>query len=120
MFDFTAPLPRLGLFFGRIGNFINGELWGKATTVPWGFNVNGEVRHPSQLYEACFEGICSVHGRVDVLVASAAAVGVRRAVSSWSTAWRASSWSSCGCPDEHIGYLAGGWVTDGAGVVVSR
>ena len=57
VYDFTAPLPALGLFFGRIGNFINGELWGKATTVPWGFNYNGVVRHPSQLYEACLEGI---------------------------------------------------------------
>ena len=41
VYDFTAPLPALGLFFGRLGNFINGELWGKPTTVPWGFNVNG-------------------------------------------------------------------------------
>ena len=55
--DFTVPLPGLGLFFGRIGNFINSELWGKVTTVPWGFNVNGQVRHPSQLYEAFFEGL---------------------------------------------------------------
>src|SRR5215510_14179124 len=57
VFDFTVPLPGLGLFFGRIGNFINGELWGKTTTVPWGFQVNGEVRHASQLYEAFFEGL---------------------------------------------------------------
>ena len=35
-FDFTAPLPALGLFAGRIGNFINGELWGKPTDLPWG------------------------------------------------------------------------------------
>ena len=55
--DFTVPLPGLGLFFGRIGNFINGELWGKPTTVPWGFEVNGRVLHPSQLYEAFFEGL---------------------------------------------------------------
>src|SRR5215469_12286162 len=57
VYDFTAPLPALGLFFGRIGNFINSELWGKVTTVPWGFRVNGEVRHPSQLYEAGLEGL---------------------------------------------------------------
>ncbi|HLK71740.1 MAG TPA: prolipoprotein diacylglyceryl transferase, partial [Steroidobacteraceae bacterium] len=57
VYDFTAPLPALGLFFGRIGNFINGELWGKVTTVPWGFMVNGEVRHASQLYEATLEGL---------------------------------------------------------------
>src|ERR1700744_3363781 len=55
--DFTVPLRGLGLFFVRIGNFINGELWGKPTTVPWGFNVNGVVRHASQLYEAFFEGL---------------------------------------------------------------
>ncbi len=63
VFDFTAPLPGVGLFFGRLGNFINGELWGKPTTVPWAFlvpNPNGGppiARHPSQLYEAFLEGI---------------------------------------------------------------
>ncbi len=57
VFDFTAPLPAIGLFAGRIGNFINGELWGKPTEVPWGFLVDGEVRHPSQLYEAALEGL---------------------------------------------------------------
>ena len=57
VFDFTAPLPPLGLFFGRIGNFINGELWGKPTTLPWGFLYHGQVLQPSQLYEAFFEGI---------------------------------------------------------------
>jgi phosphatidylglycerol:prolipoprotein diacylglycerol transferase len=57
VFDFTVPLPGLGIFFVRIGNFINGELWGKPTDVPWGFNFNGEVLHPSQLYEALLEGL---------------------------------------------------------------
>ena len=49
----------IGLFFGRIGNFINGELWGKVTDVPWAivFPTGGpEPRHPSQLYEAGLEG----------------------------------------------------------------
>ncbi len=55
--DFTAPLPAIGLFSGRIGNFINGELWGKPTDLPWGMLVDGEVRHPSQLYEAALEGL---------------------------------------------------------------
>ena len=53
----TAPV---GLFFGRLGNFINGELYGRATTVPWGmvFPDGGPLpRHPSQLYEAGLEGI---------------------------------------------------------------
>ena len=57
MTDFVAPLVPLGLGFGRIGNFINGELWGKPTDVPWGFVVNGQKLHPSQLYEALLEGL---------------------------------------------------------------
>ena len=50
----------LGLFFGRCANFINGELWGKPTDLPWGvmFETGGAVyRHPSQLYEALLEGL---------------------------------------------------------------
>ena len=50
----------LGLFFGRCANFVNGELWGKETTLPWGvmFETGGNVyRHPSQLYEAILEGL---------------------------------------------------------------
>ena len=57
VFDFMAPLPAVGLFAGRIGNFINGELWGKPTDLPWGMQVGDEVLHPSQLYEAALEGI---------------------------------------------------------------
>jgi len=57
VFDFTAPLPCLGLFFGRIGNFINSELWGKPTDLPWGFQVDGQTLHPTQLYEAVLEGL---------------------------------------------------------------
>jgi len=81
VFDFSAPLPELGLFFGRLGNFINGELWGKPTTKPWGFvvdpatlsasqkenalsycqrfNLNPCILHvhASQLYEAGLEGL---------------------------------------------------------------
>ena len=50
----------LGLFFGRCANFVNGELWGKPTDLPWGvmFETGGNVyRHPSQLYEAILEGL---------------------------------------------------------------
>lgn len=57
VFDFVAPLPGIGLFFGRIGNFINNELWGKPTDVPWAIVVDGQARHPSQLYEALLEGL---------------------------------------------------------------
>ena len=47
--DFMAPMVPLGLGFGRIGNFVNNELWGKPTEVPWAFNINGVGLHPSQL-----------------------------------------------------------------------
>ncbi|MDR3073672.1 MAG: prolipoprotein diacylglyceryl transferase [Deltaproteobacteria bacterium] len=58
--DFMAPLVPPGLFFGRLGNFINGELWGRVTTSPPGmvFPDAGPLpRHPSQLYEAALEGL---------------------------------------------------------------
>lgn len=57
--DFTAPLIPFGLLTGRIGNFINGELYGAPTTMPWGMVFPGagpEPRHPSMLYEAFLEG----------------------------------------------------------------
>ena len=55
----TAAAP-IGLFFGRIANFINGELWGRPTDVPWAFvfpHAGIMPRHPSQLYEAALEGL---------------------------------------------------------------
>ncbi|HEX7967497.1 MAG TPA: prolipoprotein diacylglyceryl transferase [Stellaceae bacterium] len=58
--DIVACAAPIGLFFGRIANFINGELWGRVTDVPWAmvFPTGGpEPRHPSQLYEAFLEGI---------------------------------------------------------------
>lgn len=58
--DFAALMTPLGLAFGRLGNFINGELWGRATDVPWAFvfpHVDNLPRHPSQLYELLLEGI---------------------------------------------------------------
>jgi len=112
VFDFAAPLPGIGLFAGRIGNFINGELWGRPTDVPWGFLVDGEVLHASQLYEAFLEGI------------------VLFAVLWWFTSRPRPRLAPSGLflviygasrflvefvrlPDEHIGYLAGGWLTMG-------
>lgn len=58
--DFIAPLIPLGLGAGRIGNFINGELWGRPTDVPWGMvfpQADRLARHPSQLYEFALEGL---------------------------------------------------------------
>ncbi len=58
--DFVAPLVPQGLFFGRLGNFINAELPGRPSDVPWAMKfpqVDDLARHPSQLYEAALEGI---------------------------------------------------------------
>jgi len=60
MIDAAATATPVGLFFGRIANFINGELYGRVTDVPWGvvFPAGGpEPRHPSQIYEAILEGL---------------------------------------------------------------
>jgi phosphatidylglycerol:prolipoprotein diacylglycerol transferase len=60
MMDFIAPLVPPGLAAGRLGNFINGELWGRPTDLPWGMvfpQVDEVARHPSQLYEFGLEGI---------------------------------------------------------------
>jgi phosphatidylglycerol---prolipoprotein diacylglyceryl transferase len=112
VFDFTAPLPGLGIFFGRIGNFINGELWGKPTTLPWGFNFNGQVLHPSQLYEAFLEGLVlfsavwwftrSPRPRLAPSGLFLAVYGVARFLIEFVRV-----------PDVQIGYLAGGWFTMG-------
>jgi len=59
LMDFVAPLCPLGIAAGRIGNFINGELWGRVTDLPWGMVFRGAgdaPRHPSQLYQAALEG----------------------------------------------------------------
>lgn len=58
--DLVAAVAPIGLFFGRIANFINGELWGRVTDHPWGmvFPKGGPLpRHPSQLYQAAMEGL---------------------------------------------------------------
>jgi len=60
--DLVAPAVPIGIFFGRVANFINGELWGRHTTLPWGITgfpgaPDPYPRHPSQLYEAALEGL---------------------------------------------------------------
>lgn len=112
LWDFVAPLAPLGLFFGRIGNFINGELWGKPTDMPWGFRVGEQVLHPSMLYEAILEGlvlfvILWTYSRVPRPVMSVtglflAGYGLFRFLIEFVR-----------IPDDHLGYLAFGWVTMG-------
>lgn len=118
LFDLVASVVPLGLFFGRIANFINGELWGRPTDVPWAmaFPTGGPFpRHPSQLYEAVLEGL------VLLIVLQLLA----RAFSALRTPGRITGIFVAGYaaarifvefyrePDVQIGYLAGGWLTMG-------
>ena len=60
LIDVAAVVAPIGIMLGRFANFINGELWGRATTVPWGVifpNAGPDPRHPSQLYQAMTEGL---------------------------------------------------------------
>ena len=110
--DFVAPVVPLGLFFGRVGNFINGELWGKPTDLPWGFKVDGIVRHPSMLYEAVLEGLVlfivlwtfSKKERPYMSVSGLFLIGygVFRFLVEFVRV-----------PDRHLGYLAFDWLTMG-------
>jgi phosphatidylglycerol:prolipoprotein diacylglycerol transferase len=112
VWDFVAPLAPLGLFFGRIGNFINGELWGRATNVPWAFNINGVGLHPSQLYEALLEGLLlfiilwqfSAKER-PLMSVSGLFLLCYGAFRFFVEFYRV--------PDAHLDYLALGWVTMG-------
>ena len=115
--DFLVPLAPFGIGLGRIGNFINGELWGRPSQLPWAMvfpdPAAGPVpRHPSQLYEAFLEGV--------LLFAIVWVYSARRR--------RAGSVSGLFClgygifrflaeffrePDPQLGYIFGGWMTMG-------
>lgn len=114
--DFIAPLIAPGILFGRLGNFINGELWGRVTDLPWGmvFRQTGDglPRHPSQLYEAALEGVAlfvvvwlfSAKPRPTMAVSGvfALAYGIFRFLVEFVRQ-----------PDPQLGYLAFGWLTMG-------
>lgn len=113
--DFIAPYVPIGLFTGRIGNFINGELWGKPTDLPWGMVFPGgglEPRHPSQLYEAFLEGIVLLA----ILQWFRRRSPPRMAVSGMFLLLYGLfrfAIEFVRLPDAHIGYLAFDWLTMG-------
>ncbi|MGE4504454.1 MAG: prolipoprotein diacylglyceryl transferase [Desulfovibrionaceae bacterium] len=115
--DFLAPLTPPGLFFGRLGNFVNAELWGRPTDQPWGMvfptpSAGPLPRHPSQLYEAGLEGLLLFAvlwwysrkprptGAVGGLFL--AGYGLCRFAVEFARE-----------PDPQLGYLAWGWLTMG-------
>lgn len=114
--DFIAPLAPVGLALGRLGNFINQELWGRPAEVPWAMvfpnDPLGLARHPSQLYQFALEGVLLF------------------VILLWFTRAPKPPWSAAGLfllgygifrstaeffrqPDAHIGFDALGWLTRG-------
>lgn len=117
--DVIAGVVPIGLFFGRLANFVNGELYGRVSDVPWAFvfphDPSQLPRHPSQLYEAALEGVVlfialrflTHHTRAlryPGIVAGSMLVG-------YGTARMAVEWFRE--PDAHLGFLAGSWLTMG-------
>lgn len=113
--DFLAPVFPLGLGAGRIGNFINGELWGRVTDVPWGMvfpHVDSQARHPNQLYQFFFEGVIlfaimwiySSKPRPTMAVSGlfGVAYGIYRFMIEFVRE-----------PDAHLGFVAFDWLTMG-------
>ncbi len=118
LLDLGAASVPIGLFLGRIANFINAELYGKVTDVPWAMVFPGggpDPRHPSQLYEAALEGIVLF---IAVRVATHTykclpRTGVASGVFATGYALSRIIVEFAREPDAHIGYLTGGWLTMG-------
>ena len=112
LLDIVGLAVPVGYIFGRIGNFLNQELVGRATELPWGIYVDGVLRHPSQLYEAFLEGIVVAaaiylyrgHRRFDgeLLPVYGILYGIARFIAEF---WRE--------PDSQLGFICCGWMSMG-------
>lgn len=114
--DFVAPISPIGLFFGRMGNFINQELWGKPTDLPWGmvFTAAGDAqpRHPSMLYEAALEGLL-LFVILWIIGRQKRARGVLSGLFLIGYALARTAVEFVRVPDSHLNYLLFDWVTMG-------
>lgn len=115
MTDFVAPLVPVGLGAGRIGNFINHELPGRVTDLPWGMPFPGmgpEPRHPSSLYEALLEGLV-LFAILWVVSAKPRQRGMISGLFLLLYGVFRFAVEFVRLPDAHIGFIAFGWVTMG-------
>lgn len=110
--DVAVIAVSVGYVFGRIGNFLNQELVGRVTDVPWGIYVHHTLRHPSQLYEAVLEGVV-----VFIILYSyrkhkgfEGALTLLYAMTYGTMRFTAEFWRE---PDIQIGYICCGWMTKG-------
>ena len=110
--DFVAPLVPIGLGLGRIGNFINGELWGGPTDSPIGILVNGTIRHATQLYEATLEGLI-LFIILWIYTSKKRPIGFPSAVFLIVYGLFRIFIEFFRLPDAHIGYLFDDWLTLG-------
>ncbi|RBP49641.1 prolipoprotein diacylglyceryl transferase [Arenicella xantha] len=113
--DFVAPVAPIGLFFGRMGNFINQELWGKTTDLPWGmiFSNGGPLpRHPSMVYEAILEGLLLL-AIIWLVARKERAFGTLSGLFLIGYSLSRMLVELVRVPDQHLNYLLFDWVTMG-------
>ena len=117
LMDIAAAATPIGLFLGRIANFINGELWGRVTAVPWAMifpKAGPEPRHPSQLYEAALEGVLLfIILHLFVRRRALRRPGLLSGIFALGYGLARFTVEFFREPDRQLGFLFGGWLTMG-------